>query len=410
MGSRSFLPTDTLGVVEEREGPGLVWGGGALTIAGVLTTIIAPLLVDALGSAGLSTPEVGSHLTALHLVQVVVIFGLGGTGLVGRFDRRLAGMLGCAMSAAALVACALTTSGTWLMVLLLVVGAGAGLAYSAGASALSYVEDTERAYALVTIASIVIGAIVLAGTALVPLEYSQVGIFLGLAAVLLLLGAVGLRIPALAPAHTSSGGPVGSAGWLGTSGAALIAGYFLLNVGILAVWTYSGSIAQAAGMTSAESWWFLGLSQVLSVIGCLIAWRMGPHPGKIWVLVVSLLGIMVGKLMIGTAILVPYAVGILLTNLTFYTAIPFIFAAAADLNPRSGRLVVIVGGSAMAAGAVAPVFGGWAAGDSEDWLRLGIAAALVILVSIPLLMFAERVAYRRKHPASSGTVVTAPGR
>ena len=388
----------------------MVWGGGALTIAGVLTTIIAPLLVAALGSAGLSTTEVGSHLTALHLTQVVVIFGLGGTGLVGRFDRRLVGMLGCALSAAALLACAFSTSGMWLTFLMVVVGAGAGLAYAAGASALSYVEDTERAYALVTIASIFIGALVLAGTALVPIEHSQAGIFLGLAVVLLLLGSVGLRIPRLMDSPPAAGQVGARDNWLGGVGAALIAGYFLLNVGILAVWTYSGEIAQAAGMSSSESWWFLGISQVLSVIGCLIAWRMGPHPSKIWVLVASLLGIMVGKLMIGTALLVPYTVGILLTNLTFYTAIPFIFAAAADLNPRSGRLVVIVGASAMAAGAIAPVFGGWAAGDSGDWLRLGIAAAVVILVSIPLLMYAERVAYRRKHPSAIRGAVTVPGR
>ena len=392
----------------EPDGRGLEWGGGALTIAGVLTTIVAPLLVDALGSAGLSTSEVGSHLTALHLTQVVVIFGLGGTGLVGRFDRRVVGLVGCGVSAVALVACAVSTSGTGLMLLMVLVGAGAGLAYSAGASALSYVTDTERAYALVTIASIGIGGIVLAGTALVPLDQTQAGIFLGLAVVLLMLGVVGLRIPPLA--HPGSASSQVHDSWLGGVGVALIVGYFLLNVGILAVWTYSGSIAQAAGMSASGSWWFLGLSQVLSVVGCLIAWRMGPHPGKLWILVASLAGIMVGKLMIGTALLVPYAVGILLTNLTFYTAIPFIFAAAADLNPRSGRLVVVVGASAMAAGAVAPVFGGWAAGDSDNWLRLGIAAAVVILVSIPLVMFAERVAYRRKHPAVPDTAVTAPGR
>ena len=179
---------------------------------------------------------------------------------------------------------------------------------------------------------------------------------------------------------------------------------------MVAVWTYSGSIAQAAGMSAAGSWWFLGLSQLLSVAGCLIAWRMGPRPGKIWVLVASLLGLMVGKFLVGTAVLVPYAVGVLLTNLTFYTAIPFIFAAGADLNPRSGRLVVIVGASAMAAGAVAPIFGGWVAGTADDWLRLGLAAALVILLSIPLLLFAERAAYRRKHSTVADVALTALGR
>lgn len=395
--------------MDAREAPGLLWGGGALTIAGVLTTIVAPLLVSGLGSAGLTTTEIGSHLTALHATQVVVIFTLGGTGWVARGDRRIVGLIGCVVSAAALLGCAVAPPGVLLVALMVAAGVGAGLAYSAGASALSYVADTERAYALVTIASILIGALVLAGTAFVPLEHSQVGIFVGLAVVLLTLGIVGLRLPSLAP--PAARGPSDQRGeWLGVPGVLLIAGYFLLNVGILAVWTYSGSIAQAAGMSAAGSWWFLGLSQLLSVAGCLIAWRMGPRPGKIWVLVASLLGLMVGKFLVGTAVLVPYAVGVLLTNLTFYTAIPFIFAAGADLNPRSGRLVVIVGASAMAAGAVAPIFGGWVAGTADDWLRLGLAAALVILLSIPLLLFAERAAYRRKHSTVADVALTALGR
>lgn len=378
-----------------------MFAAGALTIAGILTTIVAPLLVDALGAAGLDTATIGGYLTALHLTQVIVIFGLGGSGLVARLDRRGTGLGGCLLGAGALVVAGFSTNPAVLLGAMVIVGLGAGLSYAAGGSSLSFASDTDRAYSIVTIASIVVGAVVLAGTALIPTGHNQRGILWGIAFVLVALGVAGLRMPALSSQRPSRAvTPQSADAWLSPAGACLIGGYFLLNVGILAVWTYSGSVAQAAGMTSSASWWFLGLSQALSVAGCLIAWRMGTRPGKEWVLVGSLLALTVGKFLIGTADLWPYVVGILVTNLTFYTVIPFVFAAGADLNPRSGRLVVVVGGSAMAAGAVAPALGGVLAGQDGEWMRLGIGASLVILASVPLLLFAVRAASRAKGTAA----------
>lgn len=391
------------------ERPGVLVGGGALSIAGVLATVVAPLFADALGAAGLDNTGIGGYLTALHLAQVIVIFGLGGTGLIARVDRRWVGLGGCCLAALALCVAAVSQSHAMLFLLMIVVGVGAGLGYAAGGSALSFATDTERAYALVTIASIVIGSLVLAGTGVIPVDHNQFGIFVGIAVVLVGLGIAGLRLPSL---DEPTGPPPASAdrdtdrSWLGAPGVALIAGYFLLNVGVIAVWTFAGSIAQAAGMSSAQSWWFLGAAQVLSVVGCLIAWFMGARPSKTWVLVGSLLVLVVGKVMVGTALVVPYMVGILITNLTFYTAIPFVFAAGADLNPRSGRLVVIVGASAMAAGAVAPLVAGVLAGSDDAWMRLGVGAGVVILLSIPLLLFAVRTAYQRKY--ESGDAVGEP--
>ncbi len=382
------------------EQSGVLVGGGALSIAGVLATVVAPLFADALGAAGLDNTGIGGYLTALHLAQVIVIFGLGGTGLIARVDRRWIGLGGCCLAAVALGAAAVSQSHGVLLLLMIVVGVGAGLAYAAGGSALSFANDTERAYALVTIASIVIGSLVLAGTGVIPVDHNQFGIFAGIAVVLVGLGIAGLRLPTLGPSPGSTPASVerrADRGWLGAPGLALVAGYFLLNVGVIAVWTFAGSIAQAAGMSSAQSWWFLGAAQVLSVVGCLIAWFMGARPSKTWVLVGSLLVLVIGKVMVGTALVVPYMVGILITNLTFYTAIPFVFAAGADLNPRSGRLVVIVGASAMAAGAVAPLVAGMLAGSDDAWMRLGVGAGVVILLSIPLLLFAVRTAYQRKY-------------
>ena len=140
----------------------------------------------------------------------------------------------------------------------------------------------------------------------------------------------------------------------------------------------------------------LGVAQVMSVLGCLIAARMGASAAKISVLVASVISLAVGKILIASTVLWAYLIGNLVTNLTFYTVIPFVFAAGADLNPRNGRLVVVVGASAMAAGAVAPLAAGLVAGDGDNWLALGIAAAAVIMTALPLLLLALRAAWQRR--------------
>lgn len=372
----------------------LLVGGGALSIAGVLTTVVAPLLADGLRTTGLDNAAIGAHLTALHVVQVATIVILATTGWVARFDRRWSGLIGCGLGAAGFVGAAVVPAGSGVTLTMVLIGLGAGISYAAGGSALSYASDTERAYAAVTIASIVIGSAVLVGTALAPLDDSRVTIFGGLALVLVLLGLVGTRIPALGSAEPDRSGPAPR--WLDAPGAALIAGYFLLNVGILGIWTFSGQMGQAAGLSETGSWWVLGVAQVMSVLGCLIAARMGASAAKISVLVASVISLAVGKILIASTVLWAYLIGNLVTNLTFYTVIPFVFAAGADLNPRNGRLVVVVGASAMAAGAVAPLAAGLVAGDGDNWLALGIAAAAVIMTALPLLLLALRAAWQRR--------------
>ncbi len=372
---------------------GLVLGGGALQIAGVLTTILAPLLADGLGAAGLDNAAIGVHLTVLHVVQMITIFVLAGTGWLTHLDRRRSGVAGCLIGAAGLAWIATGPSQQGLLIAMAVVGLGAGAAYASGGSALSYAHNTERAYAIVTIASIVIGAVVLTGSAVVAGSDARVGVFVALAVVQVGLAVAALRLPAF-PAV--SRGAADGEPWLGGPGVALIAGYFLMNLGLLAIWTFSGQIGQAAGLSQDTSWWFLGVAQLLSIVGCLIAWAMGRRPAKVGVLVASVLGLALGKLMVGSTVLWAYVIGNLLTNLAFYTAIPFVFAAGADLNPRSGRLVVLVGVGAMAAGAIAPLLGGAVAGESGNWLRLGVVVAAILLLSLPLLLIAERAAWRRK--------------
>ena len=399
------------------EPKGLLLAGGALSVAGVLTTIVAPMLSGAFGeTVELTNAQIGLVLTCLHVVQVAVIFGLATTGLVERLDRRMLGMIGCAIAAIAFVASSAVTDFAPLLVFQAVVGLGAGLAYAAGGSALSFAHHTERAYALVTIGSIFVGAGLLALTPTLQSIDSERGVYAGLAITLLILGVLGTRMPDLraapnrptVPSNPDLGSAQlremaqpptvdsGATQWLDRAGVSLLAANFLLNVGLLSVWTFAGQIGESTGMDSTQSSLFLGASQLLSVIGCLIAWNLGPHAAKIPVLIGALLILALGKVLVGTAILSAYVVGMLTTNLAFYCVIPFVFAAGADLNPRSGRLVVLVGASAMTAGAIAPLVGGLLAGDDGNWMLLGLVAAAMVLLCIPLMTYAVRTAYHRK--------------
>lgn len=81
------------------------------------------------------------------------------------------------------------------MTVMALVGLGTGLGYSAGGSTLSFARQTERAFSLVTIASIVIGSFFLAATPALHHLDEQRGVFAGLAVKLVLLGVAGTRMP-----------------------------------------------------------------------------------------------------------------------------------------------------------------------------------------------------------------------
>ena len=405
-------PHDQAGPQEHR---GLVVGAAGLMAAGFLTTFLSPLLAVSfadefhfgIGPAGLlvACGQGGVALSAFGILP-----------FLPRLDRRKVGMSGALAVAACLGLTGFATGFGAVLALQILTGMGAGLCYACANSALAYARFPERAFSIVTITWMLVGAVMLTLGPTLHDIWPKVGVYLGMAAAVLVCVIFIVRLPdvrglphvgpsAQPPeekVHTQAGlpgevpaGRSESAGIFGP-GALLIGAICLLYLGNAMTWTFAERIGEQAGLSVQYTATFLGLSQLIGLVGAGISLAFGAKVPKMVILVPAVLALGVGNLLVGTAVSpVPFTVGFLAINLAFFCITPLLLALAAELDTSSGRLVVLAGGAALVAGAFAPALGGWIAGADGHWWRLGVAALALILSAIPLLVLPVRVAKRR---------------
>ena len=403
-----------------KEHRGLVVGAAGLMAAGFLTTFLSPMLAVSfaeefhfgIGPAGL--------LVACGQGGVV-LSALGVLPFLPRLDRRRVGTAGALAVAACLALTGFATGYGQVLALQVMMGLGAGLCYACANSALAYARFRERAFSIVTITWMLVGATMLTLGPTLADAWPKVGIYLGMAAAVLLCIIFIVRlpdvrdlpeddpsVPRLEQQVDRRGDPPGEIaakprGRLGIYGPAalLIAAMWLLEFGNVMVWTFAGPIGEQAKLSVQYTATFLGLSQLIGLVGAGITLAFGAKVPKMVLIVPAVLALGVGNLLVGTATSpAPFMVGFLAINLAFFCVTPLLLALAADLDTSSGRLVVLVGGAALMAGAFAPAFGGWIAGADGQWPRLGLAALAVVLLTLPLLVLPVRLAKRRTAFAS----------
>ena len=375
---------------------GLILAGGAGSITGVLPALIAPVYSLWLADAHqLSNTEIGLVQSSLHLVQVVVILAM--SPIVDRFNRKALGVAGALIAICGYMLIAVS-SGFWMLFgVQFVAGIGAGLAYVGSTSALSYAHRPARAFSIITIAAIIVGAAMLILFPILNSWSAEYGFLVGLAGIVLVCLFCFLSMPNVNAIPSATVAAVDEARkneprrhLLAFPGFAVVIAYFLINLGLVAVWTFSAQIGMDAGMSDTGGPVFLGVSQVMCIVGVVVAWYVSDKNLAIPILVGAILVLAIGKLVLGIGVLPAFVVGLMITNLAFYCVIPYMFASGSQLDPRSGRLVVMVGASAMVASAIGPTMGGVLAGANDNWFRLTFVAALVILASIPFAVTGVR--------------------
>ncbi len=395
--SHPVAPPDQPGMKEHR---GLVVGAAGMMAAGFLTTFLSPLLAISfakefdfgIGPAGL-----------------LVACGQGGVALAAfgvlpflpHLDRRRVGTAGALITAAGLSLTGFASGFGLVLALQIITGLGAGLCYACANSALAYARFPERAFSIVTITWMLVGALMLTlGPTLHDL-WPKVGVLLGMAAAVLLCVVFIRRLPDVrriskddeaAAQLEDTEAPAGSAGLA----VLLLAAVGLLQIGNAMVWTFAEPIGMRAGLSVQDTATFLGLSQFIGLLGAGITLAFGARVGKMILLVPAALTLGVGNLLVGTAVSpTPYMTGFLAINVAFFCATPLLLSLAAELDTNSGRLVVLAGGFALIAGAAAPALGAWIAGANEHWSRLGVTGLAMVLIAIPLLVLPVRIAKRR---------------
>lgn len=389
------------------EHKGLVVGAAGMMAAGFLTTFLSPLLAVSFAK------EFGFGIGPAGLL---VAFGQGGVALsalgilafLPRLDRRKVGISGALVAAGCLSLTGFATGFGPVLALQIITGIGAGLCYACANSALAYARFPERAFSIVTITWMLLGAVMLTLGPILHDIWPKVGIYLGIAAAEVLCVVFMMRLPDVR--GLSKGGV--SVAQIGGEVAAgplrptvsrgpavlLVAAMMLVEVGNIVVWTFAESIGEHAGLSARYTATFLGLSQLVGLLGAGITLKFGAKVGKMVLIVPAFAAMAVGNLLVGTAISPsPFIAGFVAINLAFFCVTPLLLALAAELDTNSGRLVVLAGSVALVAGAVAPALGGWIAGESGHWPRLGVTGLALVLSALPLLVLPVRAARQRMH-------------
>jgi len=380
-------------------------------VAGFLTTFLSPLLATSFAKEFDFGIEQAGLLVALGTAGVAAS-ALGILPFIDNLDRRLLGVVGVLIAASGMTLTGFADDFAVVLVLQIIVGLGAGLAYAAANSALAYSRLPERAFSIVTISWLIVGAAMLSLGPLLHSVWPKAGIYLAIAVAELLCLFLIVRLPdvrtfakdnetneELAAEIEPAALPEAEGSKLGSRRAALllVAAVLIMNIGNLVIWTYAEDIGERAGLSPQAAATFLGVSQLVGLLGAGITLLIGERVGKMVIFAPAVILLALGNLLVGTAANpTMFIVGFLLINITFFCLSPLLLALAAELDSNSGRLVVIVGAATLIAGAIAPAIGGVIAGSDEVWSRLGYMAFALALVSLPILIIPVRSAKQRR--------------
>jgi predicted MFS family arabinose efflux permease len=405
-------PRDESGAKEHK---GLVVGAAGMMVAGSLTNFLSPLVaVSFADQFGFGIARTG----------LLVAGGQGGVALsavailpfLPRLDRRKVGVGGALIAAVCLALTGYVRGFGAVLVLQIVMGLAAGFAYACANSALAYARQPERAFSIVIITLMLSGAAMLTLGPTLHDVWPKAGVHVGIAGAELLCIVFIARLPdvrglpkdglsAVQPdGETNTPMAPPSKAWAQPSrlrgifspAILLIGAVWMINVGTLMIWTYAHTIGEGTGLSAQNTSTFLGLSQLIGLVGAGITLGFGGKVGKMVLIVPAVISLAVGNLLIGTATSPPVFIeGFLAVNIAFYCLEPLLLALAAELDTNSGQLVVLVGAMTLVAGGGAPALGGWIAGAGGDWSRLGVTALALGLLALPLLIPPIRTAKTR---------------
>jgi DHA1 family inner membrane transport protein len=269
----------------------LIVSCSAAWVIGQLSYYALPQLLDPIKVAFDRSDEVVTRMYGYELL-VFAIVALFAAGPLARFSRVFVALLGGSIAVAAGVVSALTDSYSVLVVCRIMLGAGGALAAAAGTAAAASSRDPERVYAVVTIFTQVVLALVpvlLARFALGP--FGLDGGFWGLAIGTALL--MPLLIWLLPPRRSER--VETSSAWTAILQApnrsiavVMMFALFIYETGQGGIWVYMGQIGQQSGVDDQFYGDSMTVIQLLALVGSLIAVWIGDRFGSMWPIVLGI--------------------------------------------------------------------------------------------------------------------------
>lgn len=354
----------------------------ALSVAGFATFMGMPMMVDGVIDAYGFTEGQGGYLASaeyLGMLTASVLVSL----LVLRSPSRplaLAGLLLSILSNAA------STIGTTLPVLLLLrfgSGLGCGMAYAIGVALLAGTRETVRNFMLLIFAQVLTNAVVvysfppLVAVWHVASVFVAYGVLLSLALVCVTGLPRGVHRAREAPADGPAGAVPPFIPWL------CLLAVFLFYMMIGAYWAYIERLGLAAGFDELFVGQIVAAGILLSLIACLMAYRLSERLGQSLPLLIALAAMAVTHLLSGLAFgATAFLVGLGVVNWFWNFTDIYQLGTIAHVDP-SGVFASRVQGAQMLAMTLSPSI----AGVLLD-RGLGYARLLVLLGAYVALAFA----------------------
>ncbi len=389
-----------------REPAGLLIGGIAAGVAGVMADLLSPIYATSFHRGfGLSNTQAGLLVTAALGMMAVVEFGLAHS--IGHRDLKRVATYGIAISSAALIYISqVSDNGFWsLFIGMLGLGLGCGLSFVAGNAALSYARNSERAFGLLTFWYMIFVFVMMSTNPYLRQLYPIVVPYAAMVGVqLLCLILIWWKLPdtrtMAAPAADTEVDGTPAPGMLSPLPILLGLSVSLSQLALAGLWTFGEELGTRTGMSAAATSSFLGASQLIGLLGTMAPWLLGRRVGRAALGVAGLLLSAVGILAVGlihepTA----YIAGNLAINLGYWVTLPLALSIAADLDRNSGRLVAFMLGMSSVGLAIGPSLAGPLLGGADTTLG-GWIFGLLNLIAVPLIVAPARAADRAVQSSS----------
>lgn len=378
-----------------KEPKGLLVGGIAAGVAGVMADLLSPLYATSFHRGfGLSNTQAGLLVTAALGAMAVVEFGLAHS--IAHRNLKSVATYGIVLSALALLYISeVSDNGFWsLFVGMLALGLGCGLSFVAGNAALSYANNTERAFGLLTTWYMVFVFVMMSTNPVLRQMYPIVLPYAAMVAVqLLCLVLVWWKLPdtgEIAADRKKSGiaaAPAGEELKL-FSPLPLLLGLAvsLSQLSVAGLWTFAEELGTGSGLSAQTTASFLGFSQLVGLLGTMAPWLLGRWVGR-GALGAAGLVLCAAGLMLVALVRTPaaYVVGNLGVNLGYWVILPLVMSIAADLDRNSGRLVAFTLGLSSVGLALGPTLAGPLLGG-EDATLGGWVFGIIGLIAVPFII------------------------
>lgn len=390
---------------------GLLIGGIAAGVAGVMADLLSPIYATSFHKGfGLSNTEAGFLVTAALGMMAVSEFGLAHS--IGRRNLKHVTTVGVALSCIALLYISeVSDNGFWsLFAGMAVLGLGCGLSFVAGNAALSHASNSERAFGLLTFWYMIFVFVMMSTNPVLRQIYPLVLPYAAMVAVqLLCLALVWWKLPdtrTLAAERAAAAVDADAAGGRGSEALALFGPLPLLlglavtvsQLSVAGLWTFAQELGDTAGLSSQTTATFLGVSQLIGLLGTLAPWLLGRLIGRAALGAVGFLLAAVGILLVGL-VHTPagYIAGNLAVNLGYWITLPLALSVASDLDREGGRLVAFLLGMSSVGLAFGPSLAGPLLGGADTTLGGWIFGALG-LAAVPLIIAPAMAADRAVPP------------